>query len=315
MYPPAHPTRRALLHGALGLSAAAALTACAGDSTSALTSGDVTLALWTHDPGYEAFFEKGIPDADRLTDFRYHLKVTRAGASDVVTKLLAQAVAGRGIPDLVGFEIGSFPRMLRGDIAERLLDDLTDDIAAVPGLKDDLLPARTAPFSDDGRVYAFDSDTPMVVHFCRDDPFDRYNLPKDSVTWEEFAELGARVHRDHGASMCVVSTVGSDAGQVVQSFQSAPLPARRRPLRRRPEPRPRLTGGRGGPAHRVRDRSTPRPLRCEGPSGPLTHSVPRTGLPVNASNRVRSPSGRSNATVTFLDSSWSVQGPSLVPTK
>ncbi|WP_159053521.1 hypothetical protein [Streptomyces regalis] len=29
----------------------------------------------------------------------------------------------------------SFPRMLRGDIAERLLYDLTDDIAAVPGLK------------------------------------------------------------------------------------------------------------------------------------------------------------------------------------
>ncbi|MFE7277622.1 ABC transporter substrate-binding protein [Streptomyces sp. NPDC057623] len=219
MYPPARPNRRALLHGALGMGTAAALSACGGGSTTALTSGDVTLALWTHDPGYEAFFEKGIPEADRLTDFRYHLKVTRAGAPDVVTKLLAQAVAGRGTPDLVGFEIGSFPRMLRGDIAERLLYDLTDDIAAVPGLKDDLLPARTAPFSEDGRVYALDSDTPMVVYFYRDDLFDRYDLHGSTATWEEFAELGARVHRDHGASMCVVSTAGSDAGQVVQSFQ------------------------------------------------------------------------------------------------
>ncbi|WDF43452.1 ABC transporter substrate-binding protein [Streptomyces sp. T12] len=219
MYTPPHPNRRALLRGALGLGTAAALTACAGGSATVRTSGEITLALWTHDPGYEAFFEKGIPQADRRTDFRYHLKVTRAGAPDIVTKLLAQAVAGRGTPDLVGFEIGSFPRMLRGDIAERLLYDLTDDIAAVPGLKADLLPARTAPFSKDGRVYALDSDTPMVVYFYRDDLFDRYNLPKQTVTWEEFADLGARVHQEHGASMCVVSTAGSDAGQVVQSFQ------------------------------------------------------------------------------------------------
>ncbi|MET7479107.1 ABC transporter substrate-binding protein [Streptomyces sp. NPDC005648] len=217
--PPLSPSRRALLRGALGLGTAAALTACGAGDTTVRTSGDVTLSLWTHDPGYEAFFRKGIPDADRLTDFRYHLKVTRAAAPDLVTKLLAQAVAGRGTPDTVGFEIGSFPRMLRGDIAPRLLHDLTPDLAAVPGLKEDLLPARLAPYSRDGRIYALDSDTPMVVYYYRDDLFTRWNLPKNTATWEEYAELGARVHKDHGASLCVVSTVGSDTGQVVQSFQ------------------------------------------------------------------------------------------------
>jgi hypothetical protein len=216
---PASPTRRTLLRGALGLGAATALTACGGGSTTARTSGDVTLSLWTHDPGYEDFFRKGIPEADRLTDFRYHVDVTRAGPADLVTKLLAQAVAGRGTPDAIGFEIGSFPRMLRGDIAPRLLHDLTPGIAAVPGLKDDLLPARLAPYSKDGRLYALDSDTPMVVYYYRDDLFSQWNLPTDTATWEEYAELGARVHKDHGASLCVVSTVGSDTGQVVQSFQ------------------------------------------------------------------------------------------------
>ncbi|MEV7735716.1 ABC transporter permease subunit [Streptomyces sp. NPDC088921] len=147
---PASPTRRTLLRGALGLGTA--LTACGDVSTTARTSGDVTLSLWTHDPGYEDFFRKGIPEADRLTDFRYHLDVTRAGPADLVTKLLAQAVAGGGTPDAIGFEIGSFPRMLRGDIAPRLLHDLTPDIATVPGLKDDLLPARLAPYSKDGRL-------------------------------------------------------------------------------------------------------------------------------------------------------------------
>ncbi|MCT9140857.1 ABC transporter substrate-binding protein [Streptomyces violarus] len=216
---PAPPTRRALLRGALGLGSAAALSACGAGDTTPRTSGDVTLSLWTHDPGYEAFFVKGVQEADRATDFRYHLKVTRSGPSDIVTKLLAQAVAGRGTPDLVGFEIGSFPRMLRGDIAERLLHDFTPDIEAVPGLKDDLLPARIAPFSRDGQVYAFDSDTPMVVYFYREDLFDEYGLLRGDQTWEEFAEAGARVYRDHESSMCVVSTVGSDPGQVVQSFQ------------------------------------------------------------------------------------------------
>ncbi|MEV0226515.1 extracellular solute-binding protein [Streptomyces sp. NPDC050704] len=216
--PPPLP-RRALLRGALGLGAAATLAACGRDSTTARTSGDVSLSLWTHDPGYEAFFTKGIPEADRLTDFRYRLKVTRTGPADLVTKLLAQAVAGRGTPDMAGFEIGSFPRMLRGDISERLLHDLTPAIAAVPGLKDDLLPARTAPYTKDGKLYALDSDTPMVVYYYRDDLFTEYGLPKDTPTWEEFAELGARVHKEHNASLCVVSTAGSDPGQVVQSFQ------------------------------------------------------------------------------------------------
>jgi len=219
--PPPAPVvpRRTLLRGALGLGAAGALAACGGESTTARTAGDVTLSLWTHDPGYQAFFTQGIPAADRATDFRYHLDVTRAGAADLVTKLLAQAVAGRGTPDTIGFEIGSFPRMLRGDIAPRLLHDFTADIAAVPGLEEDLLPARTAPYSQDGRVYAFDSDTPMVVYYYRDDLFTKYGVPKDTPTWEEFTELGARTHRDHGASLCVVSTAGSDVGQVVGSFQ------------------------------------------------------------------------------------------------
>ncbi|MEU9892273.1 ABC transporter substrate-binding protein [Streptomyces phaeochromogenes] len=218
--PPLPPLpRRTLLRGALGLGTAAALAACGRDSTTARTSGDVDLALWTHDPGYETFFRKGIPEADRLADFRYHLTVTRAGPADLVTKLLAQAVAGRGTPDMAGFEIGSFPRMLRGDISERLLHDFTPDIAAVPGLKDDLLPARTAPYSKDGRVYALDSDTPMVVYYYRDDLFTKYGLAKDTPTWEEFAELGARVHKDNNASLCVVSTNGSDTAQIVQSFQ------------------------------------------------------------------------------------------------
>ncbi|MFJ9176496.1 hypothetical protein [Streptomyces sp. NPDC102360] len=61
--------------------------------------------------------------------------------------------------------MSAFPRMLRGDIAERLLRDLGEDVARTPGLKEDLLPARTAPFSKDGKLYGLDSDTPLIVHY------------------------------------------------------------------------------------------------------------------------------------------------------
>ncbi|WP_421107777.1 ABC transporter substrate-binding protein [Streptomyces sp. NEAU-S77] len=213
--PSPHLTRRTLLGGGLALGT----TACAGHRAAAVrTSGPVNLSLWTHDEGYETFFRTGIPGADRRTDFRYRLDVTRAGAADLVTKLLAQAVAGRGIPDLMGFEINGFPRMLRGDIAERLLRDLTGGISAVPGLMADLLPARTAPYRQDGRLYALDSDTPLVVHYYRHDLFARYRLPLDIATWEEFAEVGALAHRRHGIALNAVVT-GSDVNQVVQSFQ------------------------------------------------------------------------------------------------
>ncbi|GAB2588065.1 hypothetical protein GCM10027168_21160 [Streptomyces capparidis] len=222
--PPAPPApspfpRRALLRGTLGLGLFAGLgtlTSCGDDTGPEPTSGPVTLSMWTHDQGYQDFFTKGIADADRRTDFRYHLDVTRAGAHDVVTKLLAQAVAGRGTPDVVSFEIGSFPRMLRGDIAERLLHDFTDDVADI---RDDLLPSRTAPYSRDGRLYALDSDTPLVVYYYRDDLFAEYGIPTDTPTWEEFAEVGARAHDRHGVALTVVATGSGDIGQVTSSFQ------------------------------------------------------------------------------------------------
>ncbi|MGD6741263.1 ABC transporter substrate-binding protein [Streptomyces sp. BH106] len=219
-HPPTHrpPSRRALLRGAAGLGVTAALAACGQGATTPRTSGDVTLALWTHDQNYEKFFTRAIPAADRLTDFAYHLSTTRAGAPDLVTKLLAQAVAERGVPDMVGFEMSAFPRMLRGDIAERLLRDFGEDVAKVPGLKEDLLPARTAPFSKDGKLYGLDSDTPLVVHYYRRDLYEKYGIPVAADTWEEFAEIGERAHRKHDVALNAVVT-GPDVNQVVQSFQ------------------------------------------------------------------------------------------------
>ncbi|GAA2330301.1 ABC transporter substrate-binding protein [Streptomyces violaceusniger] len=197
------------------LATAGTATACAGGrAASVRTSGPVTLSLWTHDQGYQDFFARSVPRADRATRFSYRLRVTRAGAQDLVTKLLAQAVAGRGTPDLMGFEIGNFARMLRGDLSARLLRDWTEDVAP---LGDDLLAARRAPYTVDGRLYALDSDTPATVYYYRDDLLSKYGIPADLGTWEEVARAGARLYDKHRVSLGAVST-GSDLNQVVQLF-------------------------------------------------------------------------------------------------
>src|SRR5699024_1883966 len=157
--------RRDLLRSGAALTAglvlSGALSACGSNSSEApVESGTVPLALWTHDDGYISFFTEAIPLAEENSDFTYDVTVTKSDASDLVTKVIAQAVAGTGTPDVAGLEIGAFARMLRGDIASELLTDLTPDVEP---FKDDLIEARLPPFSKDGALYAFDSDTPATV--------------------------------------------------------------------------------------------------------------------------------------------------------
>lgn len=208
-------TRRRLLQYAAVVAGAGVLSGCGNDNTSPATSGPVELAFWTHDDGYVKFFTTATTNGDtKALPFQYSLALTKSGAADLVTKMLAQAVAGRGTPDLAGLEFGSFPRLLRGDIAAQLLHDLTDDVADI---KDDLIASRTLPFSKDGRLYALDSDSPLVVYYHRPDRFADAGIPADLATWEELAQAGAQAHAKSGVSLGAVA-VGSDLGQVTQGF-------------------------------------------------------------------------------------------------
>ncbi|UCM88316.1 extracellular solute-binding protein [Streptomyces marincola] len=221
--PPQPPdlTRRRLLRLGGGLGAAGllggALTGCGGTAEAEpVTSGTVDLSFWTHDDAYVEYFRTAAENAAAAgaSPFRWRLSPTRAGASDVVTKTIAQAIAGRGTPDVAGLEIGAFPRLLRGELAAELLQPLDDAVADV---RDDLLTVRTAPFSKDGTLYALDSDAPLVVYYYREPEWGRIGLPTDLGSWEELAEAGAQAHRRHDVCVGQV-TVGSELGQVVQSF-------------------------------------------------------------------------------------------------
>ncbi len=193
------------------------LSACgSGAPSTPIASGPVDLSFWTHDDGYVDFFTAAVPLADARTAFDYTLTITKIGANDLVTKMIAQAVTGTGTPDVVGLEVGNFARTLRGDIAPELLVDLT---AATAPYADDLIQARVDPYSKDGRLYALDSDTPLAIYYYRQDEFDRLGVPSDIPTWEELAQVGAAVSAGNDGVAFGALAVGSDLPQVVQGYQ------------------------------------------------------------------------------------------------
>jgi ABC-type glycerol-3-phosphate transport system substrate-binding protein len=217
---PTNLSRRTILRwgaaagGAVALSGL--LSACAPSGpVTAVKSGPVDLSFWTHDDGYIKFFTDALPVAGAAYGFDYSLNITKAGTSDIVTKLIAQAVAGTGTPDVVGLEISAFSRTLRGTIASELLVDLTE---SVKPYKSDLITARSTPFSKDGKLYALDSDTPMNVYYYREDEFARIGMPTDIESWEEFAKVGGAMAEKEGVSFGAFA-VGSDLPQVLQSYQ------------------------------------------------------------------------------------------------
>ena len=138
MNPNPHLTRRNLLRsaGLLGgtmiaapwLAAAATTAVAAGPPTAARPPaahlGPVTLDFWTHDPGYVKTYTAM---TKTYTDpFQYTLKTTSLAADAVVTKMLAQAQAKTGTPDVVGVEVSQFPRTMKGNIAKSIFVNWTE---------------------------------------------------------------------------------------------------------------------------------------------------------------------------------------------
>ncbi|MGW0782690.1 ABC transporter substrate-binding protein [Streptomyces sp. NPDC002913] len=210
-------SRRRLLRTGIGagagLLAAPALAACGTSSAAPLRSGHVRISLWTHDPGYIATFRSAIEDAalTRGTRFDYSLVPTSAAPGDVMTRMIAQAVADGNTPDLAGLVIDQFPRVMNYSIARNLFVDLTDTVRP---LGDDLL--KLAPYTVDGVPYGLDSDNSITVLYYRRDLFEKYRVPEQVATWEEFIEHGERLSKDHEVSVGMVST--GDNGSIVNGF-------------------------------------------------------------------------------------------------
>lgn len=210
-------TRRSFLRAGAalgaGLAGTGALASCADPAYGpARSSGAVDLAMWTHDPGYVKTFTESAAELSTTSPFRYDVQVTQSAAGDVVTRLLNQAVVGKGTPDLTGIEVGQFNRLMHSGIAEEVLVDWTDELDA---FGDDLL--RRQPYSADGRTYAVESDTCLSVYWYREDEFARNGVPVDLETWEDVLEVGGRLNERTGQFLGMVGT--GTPGDILSSLQ------------------------------------------------------------------------------------------------
>lgn len=183
--------RRCLLRAAgllgVGFAAVPLLSACGDGSggSEAVKSGNVDLAFWTHDPGYLKTFTAM---AKTLKDpFSYELTVSQLAADALVTKLLAQAQAGKGTPDVAGLELSQFPRTMRNNIAASIFVNWSEILTDAE--KDDLF--RLTDYAADGQTYCIESDTCPSVFYYREDLFDKLGIDPELATWEELQEASA----------------------------------------------------------------------------------------------------------------------------
>lgn len=197
-------SRRTLLRSAGlvggGLLATPLLSACSSDkpssgaSTGGTASGPVTLDFWTHDPGYVKTYTA--MTKTYTSPFQYTLKVTNLAADAVVTKMLAQAQAKTGTPDVVGVEVSQFPRTMKGNIAKSIFVNWSEILTDQQ--KGDLL--RLADYAVDGQTYCIESDTCPTVLYYREDLFEKYGIDPDVATWEDLQQAGAKSGKAFGVA-------------------------------------------------------------------------------------------------------------------
>lgn len=216
-------SRRSLLRAAGviggGLAAAPLLSACGGGSksskgggsTGGVKSGAVTLDFWTHDPGYVKTFTAMTKTYTH--PFQYTLKVTQLAADAVVTKMLAQAQAKTGTPDVVGVEVSQFPRTMKNNIAKSIFVNWSDLLSDEE--KKNLL--RLSDYSLDGQVYCLESDTCPSVLYYRQDLFEKYGIDPNVATWEELQKAGAKSGKAFG--IAPNGTPGDAMGTFQQLYQ------------------------------------------------------------------------------------------------
>jgi arabinosaccharide transport system substrate-binding protein len=213
-------TRRSLLRatGLIGAGAVSAplLSACSKDSESGqsnggATSGPVTLDFWTHDPGYVKTYTAM---AKTMTDpFQITLKITNLSSEAVVTKMLAQAQAKTGTPDVIGVEVSQFPRTMKNNIAKSIFVNWTEILTDEQ--KADLL--RLPDYAVDGQTYAIESDTCPTVLYYREDLFDKLGIDPEVATWEDLKQAGAKTGKAFG--VCGNGTPGDAMTTFRQLYQ------------------------------------------------------------------------------------------------
>jgi arabinosaccharide transport system substrate-binding protein len=189
-------SRRAFLQAMGATAGAVALAACApavapGGGASAPAADDtISLELWTFVNTHARWFRSMAESYVQEVNPRFALNVSEIAYGDMHDKLLiALQSGGVGAPDLADIEQGRFGGFLRG--GETGLVDLADRLRE-GGYLDQLVAAREALYSYQGKIYGIEHALTPVVLYYRHDIWGAAGVdPTTFATWDDFI-AGAR---------------------------------------------------------------------------------------------------------------------------
>lgn len=190
----------------MGAAGAAALVPFLAGCTSGTTSGSaqntgaVTLTVWSNAPEFTKFFAKRAEGLSKSGPYKYTVKQLQSNSQDITTKALAAYAAKGTLPGLLGIEIGSFSRFMKNNIAAAALADLTNKLGSP---RSGFFESRIEPYVSDSKIYAMESQFPLVTLYKRVDLWEKYAIPEVD-TWDEYVKVGGDLSSKQGVSLGVI---------------------------------------------------------------------------------------------------------------
>ena len=188
-----------LMAASVGVVAAAPLlVACAPAAAPATTEGagpaaeTVKLELWTFVNTHARWFREMADRYKQEINPNFELNVSEIAYGDMHDKLqIALQSGGVGAPDMCDIEQGRFGGFLRG--GDPGLVDLSDWLNE-GGYSDQLVQARQALYSYQGKVYGIEHALTLVVLYYRADIWEAAGIDMAQIeTWDDFIAVAKQV--------------------------------------------------------------------------------------------------------------------------
>lgn len=195
-------SRRSVLRLAGGLGAAAvaapALAACGGSTGSGSSkSASLRFMFWGSDDRVKRFQKA----CTTFTEKNSSIKVSpEFGDIDAIETKLTVAMSGKNLPDVFWVTSDLLPQLVAGGHVM----DLTSHLGAGKGIDDaGFSDSIKAPGVVDGKQYAMTHGLQSIGMFAKKNILDEVGVPvknyPDSYSWDEFAQLSAKIHAAKGA--------------------------------------------------------------------------------------------------------------------
>jgi multiple sugar transport system substrate-binding protein len=202
---------KALVAIALAAATVVGLSGCGGSPSAG--SGDKEIVLWhmENTPSREKAFQQLADDYNK-TDPDYKVKIQVQDWGQVYTKIAAAAQSGKQ-PDIL-FAIPDFATYVRGLGLGDPVNDVVDDVKKSDGL----IKASTAPYTDDGDVWAVPLYGMVQMLWYRNDLFQAAGIDKAPETWSELLADAEKLSTGSQTGIAVPSGKNLATDQVLYSF-------------------------------------------------------------------------------------------------